>query len=155
MLADEWQQIVDALGTTVRDVRKMLGWTQQQLADQAVVSQGLISRLEAGHCAAVPFHSVVVVLRTLATGAATLDLPLSPTAAQLLAFAPSMNGSFTAIDAPDPVFAEIAHTLTRIPRRYRTGFLAIVRAAAATLTAADSADPLGDDDVPPPDQTAA
>jgi transcriptional regulator with XRE-family HTH domain len=146
VVANEWQEIVDALGTTVRDLRMLLGWSQQQLADRAIVSQGTISRMEAGQCAAVPFHSVVVVLRTLAAGAATLNLPLSPTATQMLAFAPTLNGDFTAIDAPDPVFAEIAHTLTRIPRKYRAGFLAIVRAAAATLTAADQAEALGDDD---------
>jgi transcriptional regulator with XRE-family HTH domain len=137
VLADEWREIVSALATTVRQVRKLLGWTQQQLADHAVCSQGAISRLEAGHCANVPFHSVVVVLRTLAAGAAELQVPLSPTAAQLLAFAPSLNGGFHAIEPLDPDFAYIAQTLQHLPPRHRPGFLAIVRAAAAALGDAD------------------
>jgi transcriptional regulator with XRE-family HTH domain len=133
MLASEWQQIVTTLGTTVREVRKLLHWTQQELAAHAVVSQGAISRLETGHCAAIPFHSVVVVLRTLATGAERLQIPLSPTAAQLLAFAPSLNGGFRAIAPLDADLAYIAQTLQRIPRPARPHFLAIVRAAAAAL----------------------
>jgi transcriptional regulator with XRE-family HTH domain len=136
MLANEWTDIVVTLGTTVRDVRKMLGWSQQQLADQAIVSQGAVSRMEAGHCGAVPFHTVVVVLRTLAAGAAALQVPLSPTAAQLLAFAPSLNGTFAAID-PDPDFAAIAQTLQRLTRPNRARLLAIVRAAATALGESD------------------
>lgn len=136
MLAEDWHQIVATLGTTVRDVRRMLGWSQQQLADQAIVSQGAISRMEAGHCGAVPFHTVVVVLRTLAAGAATLHVPLSPTARQLLAFAPSLNGAFAAID-PDPDFAAIAQTLQRLTRPNRARLLAIVRAVATALGESD------------------
>jgi transcriptional regulator with XRE-family HTH domain len=136
VLAADWQPIVAMLGMTVRKVRTLLGWSQQELANRAVVSQGLISRLERGVCAAVPFHSVVVVSRTLAAGASALNLPLSPTAAQVLAFAPSLNGDFTVI-GPDADFAYIAHTLQRMPRERRAAFLTIIRAAAAAL---------GDDD---------
>jgi transcriptional regulator with XRE-family HTH domain len=139
VFAEEWTQVVGALATTVRDVRRMLGWSQQQLADQAVVSQGAISRMETGRCGAVPLHTVVVVLRTLAAGAATLQVPLSPTAAQLLAFAPSLDGGFSAIEPLDPDFVYIAQTLGRIPRSRRTDFLAIVRAVAAAFDADDPA----------------
>ena len=138
MLTDEWQQIVVALGTTIREVRTLLGWTQQHLADQAVVSQGTISRLERGGCAAVPFHSVIVVLRTLAAGATAMHVPVSPAAAQLLAFA-TVDGSFRAITPPDPPLAEIARTLARIHGSRRPAFLAIVRAAAAAFDAAEPA----------------
>ena len=133
MVADEWNQIVAALGTTVRDVRTLLGWSQQSLADQAVVSQGTISRMERGDCTWIPFHSVVLVLRTLAAGAAAMDLPLSPTAAQLLAFAPSMNGAFTATESPDPDLTYIAQALRRISRPRRVQFLTIVRDLASAF----------------------
>lgn len=133
MLAAEWQQIVATLGTTVREVRTLLGWSQQGLANHAIISQGTISRLERGECAGVPFHSVVVVLRTLAAGAAAMQLPLSATAAQLLAFAPMLNGGFTAIDPLDPDLAYIADALPRIRRPDRPAFLRIVRAAAEAL----------------------
>lgn len=133
MLADEWQSVVTALATTVRDVRRLLGWSQQMLANQAVVSQGAISRMESGHAGNVPLHSVVVVLRTLAAGAADFELPLSPTATHLLAFAPSIDGTFSAIEPPDPDIAYIMRTLARIHYRRRPAFLAIVRAAAAAF----------------------
>lgn len=133
MLAPGWQQIVSTLGTTVRDVRTLLGWSQDQLADLAVVSQGTVSRLERGTCAAIPFHSVVVILRTLAAGAAALDVPLSPIASHLLALSlPSLNGTLL---APDDDFAYIARTLKHIPRRRRPAFLAIVRATVAAFDA--------------------
>jgi transcriptional regulator with XRE-family HTH domain len=132
VLADEWQDIVTALAITVRDVRRLLGWSQQHLADQAVVSQGAISRLEAGH-SGVPLHTVVVVLRTLAAGAVALNIPLSPTAAHLLAFAPALNGTFAAIQPPDPDLASIVDALEHIPRPDRPAFLRIVRAAAEAL----------------------
>lgn len=144
MLAADWPQTVAMLGTTVHKVRKLLGWTQEQLAKQAGVSQGLVSRLERGACAAVPFHSVVVVFRTLAAGAAAMELTLSPTATQLLAFLPSLNGAFAAIEPlkpPDPDLAPIARMLQRIPPSRRAEFLAIVRAAAAAFDDADEPAP--------------
>ena len=133
MQTTEWQEIVDALGTTVRDVRLLLGWSQQALADAAVVSQGTISRLERGECAAVPFHSVVVVLRTLAGGAAAMHMPLSSTMEQLLAFAPSLNGTFAAVTPPDPDLTFIAQGLRRVHRSRRPTFLRIVRELADAL----------------------
>jgi transcriptional regulator with XRE-family HTH domain len=141
VLADEWQDVMTALATTVRDVRRLLGWSQQQLADQAVVSQGTISRMETGRCGAIPFHSVVVVLRTLAAGAAALQVPLSPTVVQMLAFAPSLNGGFTTIDPLNPDLAYIAQTLQRIPRSDRPRFLTIVRAAATAFDIDDAPTP--------------
>jgi transcriptional regulator with XRE-family HTH domain len=137
--AAEWHELVAMLGMTVRKVRKLLGWSQEELAKQAVVSQGTISRLERGMCDSVPFHSIVVVFRTLTAGAAALNIPLSPTATELLAFAPSLNGDFTVIApdanvvAPDPDVVYIARTLERMPRERRAAFLTIIRAVVAAL----------------------
>jgi transcriptional regulator with XRE-family HTH domain len=141
MAADDWNAIVLTLGTTVRDVRKLLGWTQQYVADHAGISQGLISRLERGESAAIPFHSVVVVLRTLAAGADAMHLRLSPIAQQLLSFA-HMNGTLMTIDLPETDLAAIAQALRRIPRPRRAAFLSIVRAAAVALGDEDDAPPI-------------
>lgn len=137
MLAADWQDVVTTLGTTVRDLRTLLQWSQQDLADYAVVSQGLISRLEHAKCAAIPLHSVVVVLRTLATGAAQLNVTLSPAVTHLLTFA--TNGPIRIADA-DPDLVILARALTTIPSRHRPHFMAILRAAATTF-ADDTATP--------------
>src|SRR4029450_9723236 len=73
MLSAEWQRIVEVIGTTVHELRGLLGWSQQELADRAVTSQGTVSRLEAATVPGVPLHSVVVVLRALAAGADALQ----------------------------------------------------------------------------------
>jgi transcriptional regulator with XRE-family HTH domain len=128
--AAEWHELVAMLGMTVRKVRKLLGWSQEELAKQAIVSQGTISRLERGMCDSVPFHSVVVVFRTLAAGAAARQLPLSPTATQLLAFPASLNGDVTAIAAPD-ADVDAAETDVEMPD-------AVLAAANAELAVADA-----------------
>src|SRR4030095_14699707 len=56
MLTAEWQRIVEVIGTTVHELRGLLGWSQQELADRAVTSQGTVSRLEAGTGPGGPLH---------------------------------------------------------------------------------------------------
>jgi transcriptional regulator with XRE-family HTH domain len=148
--ADDWRAIVLTLGTTVRDLRRVLGWSQQYVADHAGVSQGLLSRLERGESAAVPLHSVIVVLRTLAAGADAMHLRLSPIAQQLLSFA-HMNGTLMTIDLPETDLAAIAQALRRIPRPRRAAFLSIVRAAAVAFGDEDDAPPIENPPAPADD----
>lgn len=130
MLADEWSRIIVAVGVTVRDLRTLLGWSQQELADRAVTSQGTISRLESGQHADTPFHSVVVVMRTLGAGATALDLTVSPTTRALLTFAQSINPTFEVVEPPDPNLVRIARTFNRMLPRQRVAFMRLVSAVA-------------------------
>src|SRR4029453_14131229 len=77
MLTAEWQRIVEGIGTTVHELRGLVGWSRRELAARAVTSQGTVSRLEAGTVPGVPLHSVVVVLRALAAGADALELEVA------------------------------------------------------------------------------
>src|SRR4029453_2344786 len=86
MLSADWQRIVAVIGTTVHELRGLLGWSQQELDDRGVSSEGTVSRLESGTVPAVPLRSVVVVLRALAAGAEELELGVSRPVRALLTF---------------------------------------------------------------------
>jgi transcriptional regulator with XRE-family HTH domain len=128
MLAEDWSRIVVALGVTIRDLRTLLGWSQQELADRAVTSQGTVSRLESGRYGDTPFHSVVVVLRTLGAGAMAMDLTVSPTTRALLQFMQSLSPAIEVVDPPDPNLIRIVRTFHQMPPRQRVAFMRVVRA---------------------------
>ena len=94
MLAAEWRALLRELGVGIRQLRRVLGWSQDGLAARAVTSQGSVSRLESGTCEHVSFHSLVVVLRVLDDGISQLDgVILSPPLQVLLTFARGFDGA--------------------------------------------------------------
>ena len=94
MLAADWEKICMAIGHACRDLRTLLGWSQQGLADRAVISQGSVSRMESGHSTELPLHSVFVVFRALALGAEHSDIPVTPATRHLLAFLQLLDPTF-------------------------------------------------------------
>jgi transcriptional regulator with XRE-family HTH domain len=62
-----------ALGLRMRQSRRFLGLSQEQLAIAAGVSQGAVSRLEAGTGLATPYLVVLHVQRALAAGIRKLE----------------------------------------------------------------------------------
>lgn len=55
-----------AIAAKVYAMRTLLGLSQQQLADKALVSQGAISRMESGECGAMPLRTIAAVFLALA-----------------------------------------------------------------------------------------
>ena len=107
MLASEWQRIVALLGDQIAELRSLLGWSQTELADAAVVSQGTISRMESGSHPGVPFHSVVVVVRTLGAAADKLALGMSPFASTLCDFADACDAPRLVEPPLDPALVQL------------------------------------------------
>jgi transcriptional regulator with XRE-family HTH domain len=141
VLPNEWKRIVVNLASTVKQLRTLLGWSQQKLADRAVTSQGLISRMEAGQAADVPFHSVVVVVRTLAMGMAAIEVPLSPSAKALIEFCQA-NSAFVTASPPDPDLVTMARILNRLSPRHRKALVQLVKAAAELVSVTDNSPPV-------------
>jgi transcriptional regulator with XRE-family HTH domain len=112
VLAGEWKGIVAALGLSVRHLRHLLGWSQAELAQRAVSSQGAVSRLESGAYPDLSFHSVVVTLRALEQGAHAAAIPIVPPTRGLLDFAAGLD--------PHYRLARIDHDLARLVRLYHT-----------------------------------
>jgi predicted XRE-type DNA-binding protein len=61
----DWRPWTRGLGQEVRRLRRDLGLSQQQLAELAGVSQGAVSRLEAGRALKTPLVAVVGVYLAL------------------------------------------------------------------------------------------
>jgi predicted transcriptional regulator len=139
MKAAEWRGVVATLGASVRELRRLIGWSQQHVADRALVSQGCVSRMEAGRCDQLPFRSVVAVLRTLGTAAIQLDLTPTPLTQQLLVFTDSLAGPVALVD-PDPDLAAIVQQCTHMAPSQRALFRRFVRSAAALAASKETPD---------------
>ena len=131
MLRAEWAEIITAMSKATRDVRTMLGWSQQRLADKAVTSQGTISRLESGHVLDLPFRSVIIVLRALAAGVRAAELPLSPTAKSLMAFLETINPSLVLTLTLDSDLSALIRLYHSLPESHRPAVIAFMQAAVA------------------------
>src|SRR5213593_5115723 len=71
--AVDWREWMRGLGRQLRRVREFLGLSQDQVARLAGVSQGAVSRLEAGRGLATPMVIVFKVHQVLAKGLGAFD----------------------------------------------------------------------------------
>src|SRR5215468_12718486 len=84
-LNSTWHEWMRGLGRHARRMREFLGLTQEQLGRRAGVSQGAISRLEAGRGLATPLLVVVKIAGALQQALAGVDQAmLSPEARRMI-----------------------------------------------------------------------
>ena len=128
MLATEWNKIVVAIAESVKNVRFLLGWSQQQLADRAVTSQGTISRIESGNHADLPFHTVVIVIRTLASAATSMELVVTPATRALITFVQSVDASYSVVTPIDPELRDLLAVYHGLTSSEQIAMVRLVRA---------------------------
>jgi transcriptional regulator with XRE-family HTH domain len=128
-IVNEWSK---ELAKSVREVRDLLGWSQDKLARHARTSQGAISRLESGDCNNTPFTTVVKVCKVLALQAKSLDVPLTPSTAHLLDFAGDFTGEM--IEPPDPALVSLIAAFHSVQPRHYDAFMNFFQATASLLT---------------------
>jgi transcriptional regulator with XRE-family HTH domain len=130
-----------AFGLQERRVREFLGLSQENLARLAGVSQGAVSRLEAGRGLATPM--LVVLKITLALRAALRDIDpalLNDGLRRVLEIenriSPRIGDvGFDAVPVTkDPALEELVRIYHTLPERRRETLLSVVRAAADALT---------------------
>jgi transcriptional regulator with XRE-family HTH domain len=139
----DWRAWMLAFGRQERRVREFLGLSQEQLARQAGVSQGAVSRLEAGRGLATPM--LVVLKINLAMRRALRDVDpalLNDDLRRVLQIEDRLSPRVgdVGIDAlpitKDPGLEELIRIYRGLPDRQRQTFLSVIRAAAEALTGA-------------------
>src|SRR5262245_64940742 len=102
-----WQEWMRSLGRHTRRMREFLGLTQEQLGRRAGVSQGAISRLEAGRGLATPLLVVVKIAGALQQSLAALDQALlSPEARRLVEEGIRLGGPMSPPSSDSPLTSD-------------------------------------------------
>lgn len=142
--ASEWASWIRALGKHIRHVREFLGLSQDQLARLSGVSQGAVSRLEAGRGLATPMLVVMRIVSAMRRVVTTIDPDLlSEDARRLLAIDPPYAPRFMPVAVEmrpilgDPALEEIIRLYRALPERSRDKVLAVVRVTVSALTGLD------------------
>lgn len=84
-VVERWERVPEVLGAKVRRMRRVLGLSQEQLAQAAQVSQGAVSRFESGQCGQLSFHTVAAVFCALVAAYAPQVERVAPDIRQALA----------------------------------------------------------------------
>ena len=137
----DWPRWMRGLGRNSRRIREFLGLSQEQLARLAGVSQGAISRLEAGRGLATPLLVVIRIQLAFQAALSKIDRSLlSDEACKILDIDHRLGlvpnaGEF--IDVPiaqDSGIEEYLRTYRDLSERQRQTLLSVVRATAAALS---------------------
>jgi transcriptional regulator with XRE-family HTH domain len=140
----DWPSWMRELGRQLRRVRGFVGLSQEQVARLAGVSQGAVSRLEAGRGLATPVLIVIKVHAVLAEALRAFDpaLPDDDIRATLrLDGHFDGNGHGTAAITRDPELDEVVQLYRTLPERERRTLIAVMRATATSLARAVSPGP--------------
>ena len=138
--AFDWSEWMHALGRQSRRVREFLGLSQEELARMAGVSQGAVSRLEAGRGLATPMLVILKInlalthrLRAVDPGLLNDDLRRVLEIEQRLS--PPVAGiGFQALPiTKDPDLEDLVRLYRQMRERQRQTFLSVVRATARAL----------------------
>jgi transcriptional regulator with XRE-family HTH domain len=139
--AADWREWMRGLGRQLRRVREFLGLSQDQVARLAGVSQGAVSRLEAGRGLATPMLVVIkvhlVLTRALrAFDPAIVDEDVRATLGLENLISPG-NGPQEQVPITRDADLEVLVQLYRsLPERQRRTLVAVVRATASSLAGA-------------------
>ena len=136
----DWKEWMRDFGRQERRVREFLGFSQDQLAKLAGVSQGAVSRLEGGRGLATPMLVVLKInlamrraLREVDPALLNDDLRRALAIEERLS-PPVGDVGFEALPlTKDPVLEQLVLLYRHVPERQRDTFLSVVRAAADAL----------------------
>ena len=139
--AADWRERMRGLGRQLRRVREFLGLSQDQVARRAGVSQGALSRLEAGRGLATPLVVVLKVHLVLTRALRAFDPALSDEEVRatlgLESLSTPPNGLTTRAPLPitrDTDLEMLVQLYRTLPERQRRTLVAVVSATASSLS---------------------
>jgi len=137
----DWPKFIRDAGQRIRKAREFLGLSQDQLARLADVSQGAVSRVEAGRGMATPLLTFVKLNRVMAHALRKLPAELlTDQARTMLETAEHMVPPMQEDEQPptpilsDPALDRLISMYRTLPERERRGFLSVLDATAASLS---------------------
>jgi transcriptional regulator with XRE-family HTH domain len=138
----DWEaDLIHDLGKWTRKVREFLNFSQDRLAKLAGVSQGAVSRVEAGRGKATPLLTFTKINQVFAKALSELDpAMLSDEARAMLDRARYMakpvpeERQTSLLMLVDPVLTRLISTYQTLPERERRGFLSVLDATASSLS---------------------
>jgi DNA-binding XRE family transcriptional regulator len=135
----DWEaQLIRDLGRWTRRVREFLGYSQDKLAKLADVSQGAVSRVEAGRGKATPLLTFTKINQVFAKALSEIDSSMLTTEAQaMLERARHMAQPVSPIPGlmlVDPILERMIYTYHTLPQRERQGFVTVLDATATSLS---------------------
>ena len=144
----DWARWMRGLGEQVLRAREFLGFSQEQLARLAGVSQGAVSRLENGRGLATPLLVVSKICGALRSALGQVDPALlSPEARRIVESGMSLPDATANLletgPAHDPGVEELLRLYHRLSERQRHQVLAVLRAMAVALSSASEKTPSG------------
>jgi transcriptional regulator with XRE-family HTH domain len=152
----DWREWMRGLGRQARRVREFLGLSQEQIARQAGVSQGAVSRLEGGRGLATPLLVVVKLNMAMRRALRAYDPELLSSEARDLLdktdlFVPDSESSRFAEYplAKDLGVEDLVRIYRGLPERQREKLLSVVRVTACALGPGEAEAEAEADDAPP------
>jgi DNA-binding XRE family transcriptional regulator len=135
----DWEaQLIRDLGRWTRRVREFLGYSQDKLAKLADVSQGAVSRVEAGRGKATPLLTFTKINQVFAKALSEIDSSMLTTEAQaMLERARHMAQPVSPVPGlmlVDPILERMINTYHTLPQRERQGFVTVLDATATSLS---------------------
>jgi len=133
----EWKQWMREFGQQLRRTREFLGLSQEQVAQQAGVSQGAVSRLETARGLATPLLVVLKIQLALGERLKQLDPSiLNPMLRRTFEMASTLSPRGNGVDfsiTEDAGLEELVRLYRGTPERHRQAVISIMRAAVTGL----------------------
>lgn len=135
----DWEGWMRGMGRYTRRLRELVGLSQEQLARLAGVSQGAVSRLEAGRAVNTPMIAVMKINAAMRHALADLGAhELSAETRRLMDIpargTPKTEAGFDQFPVTrDPLLTEFVRLFWQVPARHREGLVQVARAAADML----------------------
>jgi transcriptional regulator with XRE-family HTH domain len=138
-----WRSWLKSVGALAREMRELLGLSQDQLAKLAHVSQGAVSRFEKGNALSTPWVVAVKLRVALAARLRQLDPELltadarrflSETALYGLPDDPALPPHFANIALlPAPELTQVLLAYNQLPQECRAAFMSVMSAVVEAL----------------------